>query len=98
MEDKDPPGKFKNAQITEKTPSREKRRLREIIGWGFGSHQNFLIGETRERRPLGHEGQLEVLDDPIDHSIVGNEGDDAHLASALRALVMHSENGTFAVI
>ena len=31
----------------------------------------------RGRRSLRHEGQFEMLDDPVHRGIVGNEGDDA---------------------
>jgi len=43
-----------------------------------------LRGDVRRRRFLRHKGQLEVVDDAIDHSIVGDEGNDAHPALALR--------------
>lgn len=39
----------------------------------------------RRRGSLGHEGQLEVIDDPVHNGVVGNEGDDAHLPGALGA-------------
>ncbi|MFP4083251.1 MAG: hypothetical protein ACLFVG_10940 [Candidatus Aminicenantes bacterium] len=35
----------------------------------------------RRRRSLGDKCQLEVVDDPVHHGIVGEEGDDAHLAA-----------------
>lgn len=35
------------------------------------------------KRSFGHKRQFEVIDDAIDHNIVGDEGDDAHLALAL---------------
>jgi len=40
---------------------------------------------VRRRWSLRHKCQLEVIDDTVDHGIVGEEGDDAHLAAALRA-------------
>ncbi len=39
----------------------------------------------RRRRSLGHKGQLEMMDDPVHHGIVCEEGNDAHLASVLGA-------------
>jgi len=39
----------------------------------------------RRRGPLCDKGQLEVIDDPVHHGIVGEEGDDFHHATALRA-------------
>ena len=44
-----------------------------------------LIDHVRRGRPLGHKRQLEVVDDTIDHRIVGEEGDDAHFPLALGA-------------
>jgi len=44
-----------------------------------------LISEVRRRGSLCHEGQLEMIDDSVHHGIVGEEGDDAHLAAALGA-------------
>jgi hypothetical protein len=45
----------------------------------------FLIGDVRRRGPLGEESQLEVADDPIHHGIVGEEGDNLHVAAGSRA-------------
>lgn len=36
-------------------------------------------------RSLRDKCQLEVIDDAVNHGIVGDEGDDAHLSTALRA-------------
>jgi hypothetical protein len=36
-------------------------------------------------RPLCHKGQLEVVDNSVHHSIVGEEGYDLHLSAALGA-------------
>ena len=50
-----------------------------------GSHKEFLIDDVWRGRPLREKGELEVLDDAIDHRTVCEEGDDAHLALALGA-------------
>ncbi len=42
-----------------------------------------LIDQVRRGRSLCHKGQLEMLDDSVHHGIVGEEGNDAHLALAL---------------
>jgi len=42
-----------------------------------------LIGEARWRRLRCHEGQFEVIDDPVHYGLVGKEGDDLHRAPAL---------------
>jgi len=39
----------------------------------------------RRRGPLRKEGQLQVVENPVYHSIVGEESDDLHDAAALRA-------------
>jgi len=39
----------------------------------------------RRRGPLRDKGQLEVVNDPVHHGIVGEESDDLHDAAALRA-------------
>jgi hypothetical protein len=39
----------------------------------------------RRRGPLRDKGQVEVVDDAVDHGIVGEESDDLHRAAALRA-------------
>ena len=43
------------------------------------------MGEMRRGRLVGDEGELEVVDNPVDHSIVGEEGDDLHLSAASEA-------------
>jgi hypothetical protein len=48
--------------------SRSKRESRKILSRGLGSHQNFLIGNLRRRGPLRKGGQLEVVDNPVDHT------------------------------
>jgi len=37
----------------------------------------------RGRRSFCHKGQLEVMDDPVHHGIVGEESDDLHRGAAL---------------
>ena len=49
----------------------------------LGSHKELLISDARRGRSLCDKRQLEVVDDPVHHSIVGEGGDDAHLALAL---------------
>jgi len=43
------------------------------------------MSDLRRRRSVGHEGQLQVLDNSIDDGRVGEESDDAHLTATLRA-------------
>jgi len=45
----------------------------------LGGHQDFLIGDLRRRGPFGNKAQLQVIDDPVPHGIVGEESDDLHL-------------------
>lgn len=47
----------------------------------LGSHKKLLINDVWRRRLLCNKGELEVVDDPVHHGIVGDEGDDAHLAA-----------------
>jgi hypothetical protein len=56
--------------------SRAKRRSGRIFSRGLSGHQDFLIGDMRRRGPLRKEGQLQVVDNPVYHSIVGEESDD----------------------
>jgi len=63
--------------------SQGQRRLRRIISGGLRGHQNFLIGQVRWRRSLRDKSQLEVVDNPVHHGIVGEEGDDLHRGAAL---------------
>jgi hypothetical protein len=58
----------------------KKNSRRRVSG-----HQDFLISELRRRGSFHNEGQLQVVDDAVDHGIVGEEGDNLHLALALRA-------------
>jgi len=51
---------------------------------GIGDHSQVQECACR-RRLLRHESKLQVVDDPIDHLIVREEGDDLHPASALGA-------------
>jgi len=44
-----------------------------------------LRDDVRRGRSLRDEGQLEVVDNPVHNGIVGDEGDNAHPALALRA-------------
>jgi len=44
-----------------------------------------LIGDKRRGRFVSDESQLQVVDDSIHHGIVGEERDNPHLSSALRA-------------
>jgi hypothetical protein len=43
------------------------------------------MDRVRRGRSLCDKSQLEVADDAVHHGIIGEEGDDAHLAAALRA-------------
>jgi hypothetical protein len=61
------------------------RESRKIFRGGFSGHQDLLISDMRRRGPLGDEGQFQVVDSAVDHGIVSEEGDDAHLFAALRA-------------
>jgi hypothetical protein len=40
---------------------------------------------TTRLRPIGHKPKLQMIDNPIHHGILRDEGDDLHPASALRA-------------
>ena len=51
--------------------SPSKRELKNILTAGLSGHQNFLISEMRRGRFIGDKGQLEVVDDPVHHGIVG---------------------------
>ncbi|MDY0231465.1 MAG: hypothetical protein RBR88_03175 [Candidatus Saccharicenans sp.] len=44
-----------------------------------------LIGDMGRRRSFGDKGQVEVVDDAVDHGLVCEESDDAHLSAATRA-------------
>jgi len=65
--------------------SQTKRESRNILTAGLGGHQNFLIDKMRRRGSLGNKGQLQVVDDPVYHAVVGEERDDLHLSAAARA-------------
>jgi len=56
-----------------------------MIGWNLGVQEELLRDDVRRGRSLRDEGQLEVVDNPVNNGIVGDEGDDAHPALALRA-------------
>jgi len=62
-----------------------RRKSRQIFSRGLSGHEIFLIGELRRGRFVGDESQLEVIDDPVHHGIVGEESNDLHRAPALRA-------------
>jgi hypothetical protein len=49
------------------------------------SYGKFLGNISLARRTLGDEAQFQVIDDPVDHRIVSQVGDDAHLSAALGA-------------
>ncbi len=51
----------------------------------MSGHQDFLISDIGRQEPLGDESQLEVVDDFGHHGKVDEEGDDTHLAPAVRA-------------
>jgi hypothetical protein len=81
-------GNAREARSAENQPdfsSRSKRESRKIFSGGLGSHQDFLISSLRRRGPLRDKGQLEVVDDPVQHGIVGEESDDLHRGAALGA-------------
>jgi len=42
-----------------------------------------MVYDRGRRRSLGDKCQLKVLDDPVHHGIVCDEGDDLHVSSAL---------------
>ena len=43
------------------------------------------LSAAGEGRFVGHKGQLEVVDDAIDHGEIGDKGDDLHRSPALGA-------------
>jgi len=43
------------------------RKSRKIVAAGFSGHQMLLISDMRRRGSLGDEGQLQVVDDAVDH-------------------------------
>jgi hypothetical protein len=49
------------------------------LGGLMGVNRQPVPGDMRRRGPLGDEGQLQVVDDAVDHGLVGEEGNDAHL-------------------
>jgi len=57
-----------------------------MFGRGLGSHQKLLISDSRRRRPLRDKGQLEVVDDAIDHGEIGEESDDLASPVVLKAV------------
>jgi hypothetical protein len=59
-----------------------KKRSCLIINRQVGGHQELLKGNLGRRGTFGRKGELEVVDDPVHHSIVGEEGDDLHRAPA----------------
>jgi hypothetical protein len=77
--------KPKNAGNQPDFSFRERRRSCKIFGRGLGGQENFLIDDMMGRVSLRHKGQLEVVDYPVDHSIFGEESDDLHNVTALRA-------------
>ena len=54
-----------------------KKQITKYIRRGLGGHQDFLISSVRGRRLVRDKGQLEVVDDAIDHGIVGEESDES---------------------
>jgi len=61
----------------------QQKNYRKYSAPVSGGRQELLkIEVRRRRRPLRAKGQLEVIDDPVHHGIVGNEGGDAHLSLA----------------
>ena len=48
----------------------------------LGGHQMLLIGDLRRWGSLRNKGQVEVIDDPVDHGIVGEESDGLHVTAA----------------
>ena len=66
----------------------KKKIIKKIIVWGLGIQEELQRDDVRQRRSLGHEGQFEVVDDPVHHSLVGDEGDDAHLAISFKIILL----------
>ncbi len=64
---------------------RARRELGKIFGRRLRGHQEFLVSDVRRRGSLCDKCQLEMIDDPVDHGIVCQEGNDLHLSAALRA-------------
>jgi hypothetical protein len=62
-----------------------RRESQKIVSRGLGSHQILLIGHMGRRGALGDKGQVEVVDDAVDHGLVGEKSDDGHLSAATRA-------------
>jgi hypothetical protein len=56
--------------------SRSRRESRRIFRGCLSGHQDFLIGQVRRGRLACEEGQLEVVDDAVHHSIVCEESDE----------------------
>ena len=54
-----------------------KKQITKYIRRGLGGHQEFLIGDMRRRGSLRDKSQPEVVDDAIDHGIVGEESDES---------------------
>lgn len=65
----------KNKSITPKTI-----RLTSVLPTLLGGHQEFLINDLWRRRSLCNKAQLKVVDETIDHGIVCDRSNDAHLA------------------
>gem|GEM_PF-1640392 len=71
---------------------RPGQRSRYIFGRGVGKEpgrrvglpKELLEGGLRRRGFCRYKGELQVLDDPIDDSVLREEGDDAHRAAASR--------------
>jgi hypothetical protein len=57
---------------------RESRRI--VLGYLSG-HQDFLIGDIKGRAPLRDEGELELVNDPVDQGEAGEESGELHRAA-----------------
>jgi hypothetical protein len=60
---------------------------------GLSGHQDFLMGELRRGRFVGHEGELEVIDAGVDHGMVGQESEDAHQGARRRQSLVLKNSG-----
>jgi hypothetical protein len=71
----DGPGTYGQAKKRRKsvTPPGAVKESRRIISSCLSGHQLLLRGEVRIGRPLCEERQHEVIDDPINHGIVGRK-------------------------
>ena len=56
--------------------------LHEISPALLGRHQGRRLEDVGRRWPLRHESKLQVVDDPVDDSVLREEGDDLHSAAA----------------